>query len=76
MDDEDESAQHQHRREKQRQKTPHHKYKDQLQALADRKVDEIMIDLDDLETVWYPISQWATIGTNEQDSMRATLVIA
>ncbi|KAK0618047.1 MCM2/3/5 family-domain-containing protein [Bombardia bombarda] len=46
--DEDEGAQAQRQREKQQRRAPHHKYKDILQDLADRKVNEIVVDLDDL----------------------------
>ncbi|TLD25134.1 hypothetical protein PspLS_05530 [Pyricularia sp. CBS 133598] len=47
MDEDDEAAQRR-QQEKVRQKGPRHKYRDLLQELADRKVDEVVIDLDDL----------------------------
>ncbi|SPN96661.1 probable DNA replication licensing factor [Cephalotrichum gorgonifer] len=50
--DEDEDAQEQRRQERreraQRRKGPHHKYKELLQDLADRKIQEVAIALDDL----------------------------
>lgn len=48
--DEDDNAQQQRAREK-RSRTPQHKYKDMLQELADRKLHEVVIDLDDLHSV-------------------------
>jgi DNA replication licensing factor MCM7 len=45
--DEDDNAQQQRRRQKEKQ-APRHKYKDMLQQLADRKISEVVIDLDDL----------------------------
>lgn len=51
MDEDDEAAQRR-QQEKARQKGPRHKYRDLLQELADRKVDEVVIDLDDLASVW------------------------
>ncbi|KAI6522277.1 hypothetical protein MCOR10_005682 [Pyricularia oryzae] len=47
MDEDDEAAQRRQQK-KARQKGPRHKYRDLLQELADRKVDEVVIDLDDL----------------------------
>jgi hypothetical protein len=49
--DEDDDAQERRRQEKARSRLPQHKYKDMLQELADRKIDEVMIELDDLESV-------------------------
>jgi len=49
--DEDEDHE-QRRREKARSRVPHHKYKDMLQDLADRKIDEVKIDLDDVDNVF------------------------
>lgn len=51
MDDEDEAAGGRRNREKSRRGAPQYKYKDMLQGLADRDIDEIVIDLDDLATV-------------------------
>lgn len=50
MDDE-ETAVNRRRQDKKRQREPEHKYRETLQMLADRTVDEITIDLDDLSTV-------------------------
>ena len=49
--DEDEGAAERRRQEKERHRTPQYKYKDMMQQLANREIDEIRIDLDDLETV-------------------------
>lgn len=49
--DEDDNAQQQRQRGKARNRTPQHKYKDMLQELADRKISEVVIDLDDLHSV-------------------------
>ncbi|KAK3335737.1 MCM2/3/5 family-domain-containing protein [Cercophora scortea] len=46
--DEDDETQQQRLQEKARRRVPQHKYKDILQQLADRKTNEIVIDLDDL----------------------------
>jgi len=46
--DEDDEAQQQRRQERDRRRKPQHKYKDMLQELADRKIDEVVIDLNDL----------------------------
>ncbi|KAI5465959.1 DNA replication licensing factor mcm7 [Mariannaea sp. PMI_226] len=46
--DEDEEAGQRRRQDKERQRQPQHKYKDMLQQLADRTIDEVTIDLDDL----------------------------
>ncbi|KAG5999208.1 Mcm2-7 hexameric complex component [Claviceps pusilla] len=48
--DEDAESIGRRRQERQRQKEPQHKYMDLLQKLADRLIDEIIIDLDDLAT--------------------------
>lgn len=49
--DEDEEYGSRRRQDRQRQKTPQHKYKDLLQKLADRSIDQVVIDLDDLASV-------------------------
>ncbi len=49
--DEDDNAQQQRQREKSKNRAPQHKYKDMLQELADRKLNEVVIDLDDLHSV-------------------------
>lgn len=48
MDDDDEEAQEQRRQEKAARKLPQHKYKHMMQQLADRKIDEVLVDLDDV----------------------------
>ncbi|KAK0746087.1 MCM2/3/5 family-domain-containing protein [Schizothecium vesticola] len=48
--EEDDGANERRRRDKERRRKPQHKYKDMLQDLADRKVNEILIDLDDLHS--------------------------
>lgn len=56
--DEDENAQDRRRQERrdraQRRKGPHHKYREIMQDLADRKVQEVTVDLDDVATVRVP----------------------
>lgn len=52
MDDDD--AQEQRRRQRAQRRVPQHKYVDILQELADRKTDEIEVDLDDLYNVRAP----------------------
>jgi len=49
--DEDTESVNRRRQEKQHQREPQHKYMDLLQRLADRTIQEIVIDLDDLATV-------------------------
>jgi DNA replication licensing factor MCM7 len=49
--DEDDEEQERRRLEKAKSRVPQHKYRDMLQELADRKLDEVMIELDDLDTV-------------------------
>ncbi|OAQ99440.1 hypothetical protein LLEC1_06878 [Akanthomyces lecanii] len=49
MDEDDETGERR-RRDKEQQRTPHHKYKEIMQKLADRTQEEIVIDLDDLAT--------------------------
>nr|UWK20588.1 DNA replication licensing factor [Trichoderma aurantioeffusum] len=48
--DEDDQARDRRQQERAKRKTPQHKYNDMLQLLADRKIDEFAIDLDDLAT--------------------------
>lgn len=56
--DEDEGAQDRRRQERreraQRRKGPHHKYREILQDVADRKLHEVTVDLDDLADVCLP----------------------
>ncbi|UPK89695.1 hypothetical protein LCI18_000630 [Fusarium solani-melongenae] len=49
--------------DKERRRTPHHKYKDMLQQLADRVIDEATIDLDDLAI-------WENQAFDSDDSLR------
>jgi DNA replication licensing factor MCM7 len=49
--DEDEEAGERRRQEKESRREPQYKYKDMLQQLADRTIDEMTIDLDDLVKV-------------------------
>jgi len=53
--DEDDEAQERRRQERreraQRRKGPHEKYKEMMQDLADRKITQMTIDLDDVATV-------------------------
>jgi DNA replication licensing factor MCM7 len=49
--DDDEEAQQRRAQEKARKRAPQHKYKEILQNVADRKIQEVVIDLDDLATV-------------------------
>ncbi|KAL6895612.1 MCM2/3/5 family domain-containing protein [Trichoderma longibrachiatum] len=46
--DEDDQTRQRRQQERAKRKTPQHKYSDMLQLLADRKIDEFAIDLDDL----------------------------
>ncbi|KAH0499359.1 hypothetical protein TgHK011_006560 [Trichoderma gracile] len=48
--DEDDQTRQRRQQERAKRKTPQHKYSDMLQLLADRKIDEFAIDLDDLAT--------------------------
>nr|UWK20602.1 DNA replication licensing factor [Trichoderma rubi] len=48
--DEDEQTRERRQQERAKRKTPQLKYNDMLQLLADRKIDEFAIDLDDLVT--------------------------
>lgn len=49
--DEDDQTRDRRQQERAKRKTPQHKYNDMLQQLANRKLDEFAIDLDDLATV-------------------------
>jgi hypothetical protein len=51
MDDDNGEARERSRQEKENRRTPQHKYKLLLQQLADRTIDEITIDLDDVHAV-------------------------
>lgn len=50
MDEEDDTGDRR-RRDKEQRRTPNHKYKEMMQKLADRIIDEIVLDLEDLATV-------------------------
>jgi hypothetical protein len=50
LEDDEEHAR-QRRRDKARSRVPERKYKVMLQKLADRQIDEVVIDLDDMATV-------------------------
>lgn len=50
MDEDDESGERR-RQEKEARRTPQHKYRQLLQKLADRTIDELTIDLDDVAAV-------------------------
>lgn len=49
--DEDEGAAQRRAQEKEARRKPQHKYRQLLQQLADRKINEICVDLDDLSSV-------------------------
>lgn len=49
--DEDDNAQQQRRRQKAARQQPKHKYAEMMQQLANREVDEVLVDLDDIVTV-------------------------
>jgi DNA replication licensing factor MCM7 len=58
MDEDDNAQQQQQRRQKKAPKQPpRHKYKDMLQQLADRKITELVIDLDDLQSYEQDLSE-------------------
>lgn len=49
--DEDDEAHERRRRERATSKQPQHKYADMMQKLADRSIDEVLIELDDVAAV-------------------------
>ena len=49
--DEDDQAEQRRAQEKARKRGPRHKYKEMLQEIADRKINEVVIDLDDIVQV-------------------------
>lgn len=58
MDEENEQARADRRKEKEASRRPQPKYKLMLQQLADRSIDEMTVDLDDLAAVrWTLFSQ-------------------
>lgn len=54
--DEDDEAHQRRMQEKARRRAPQHKYRDMLQQLANRKIDEVCIELDDLAAVCSAVS--------------------
>lgn len=48
--DDDDDAHERRRRDKAASKQPTHKYIDMMQKLADRSIDEVLVELDDLVT--------------------------
>lgn len=51
MDQDDDEASRRRREQNKRPRTSQYKYKELLQNLADRSIDELTVDLDDLATV-------------------------
>lgn len=51
MDEDDETGERR-RQQKEQRRSPQYKYKLALQELANRTSEEVVIDLDDLATVW------------------------
>ena len=49
--DEDEEAEGRRTRDRARRRLPQYKYREMLQKLADRQIDEVVVELDDLATV-------------------------
>lgn len=49
--DEDDEAHERRRREKATARLPKHKYADLMQKLADRTIDKVLIELDDISQV-------------------------
>lgn len=49
--DDDNDEEERHRQERADRKKPYHKYKDLMQQLANRKIDEVLVDLDDVAQV-------------------------
>ena len=76
--DEDEQAAERRRQERQQKRVPQYKYKNELQKLANRTSDEIIIDLNDLAEVctgnapWIPLisADSARSGRNSSRTMR------
>lgn len=53
--DEDDEDENRRRQASVASKQPYHKYRDIMRQLADRKIDEVLIDLDDLQQVILPL---------------------
>lgn len=49
--DEDEEGEDRRRQEASASKQPYHKYRNIMRQLADRKTDEVLIELDDVQQV-------------------------
>lgn len=49
--DDDNDEEELHRQERADRKKPYHKYKEIMQQLANRKIDEVLVDLDDVSQV-------------------------
>ena len=49
--DEDDEADERRRQDRANRKNPYHKYKDLMQELANRDIDEVLIELDDIAQV-------------------------
>lgn len=49
--DEDDESEERRRQERANRKKPYHKYKDLMQQLANRNIDEVLIELDDIAQV-------------------------
>lgn len=57
--DEDDEAHERRRKDRAAAKQPKHKYADLMQKLADRTIDELLIELDDVAAVWPPSTRFA-----------------
>lgn len=57
--DEDDEDENRRRQASAASKQPYHKYKDIMRQLADRKIDEVLIELDDLQQVPSPLRNGA-----------------
>lgn len=51
MDDDSEDEERR-RQERANKKKPYHKYRDIMRQLADRKIDQVLVELDDVAQVW------------------------
>lgn len=57
--DEDDEGENRRRQASAASKQPYHKYRDIMRQLADRKIDEVLIELDDLQQVPSPLCNGA-----------------
>ncbi len=67
--DDDDQAEQRRAQEKARKRGPRHKYKEMLQEIADRKVNEVVVDLDDIAQVRLPFrpfsgAHWSPAGSS------------